>query len=601
MQSTWRRLTAAGFWLAFGVLGTAPGCSLLYDLSADQCSTAADCRKLGAAYSVCDAGVCVAPTVMASGGAGAPPSDGGSPTKPEAGDGGAAGTPGVAECADNGDCIDANFGQPFVCQAGQCVSLLTDECPLVVGAQNLRAAEPIIFGAYALAPDGVSRSIVTRNLDLVVSEFTSKVTGLRGGPNGTRRTLAFVVCNSSFPNNPPGTIDAFTPSLGHLIDTLHVPGIVSGLQAKDLQAVFSQKLDAAGTFVISPYEQDSELAALNDDGRLWHMLGATTDLAPAFGPLLKRTETYLRRDETYLKLPSPGAPLRVAVVAANVASETDVRDALLELPELADFQVKPFSVDSALLSDSPDVATLAANLFDFAPNIIVALAGSEFIEGVFPLLENGTTWSSKTSQQQRPFYLLGSTMAPETWSLYAAKRNETAGGWKSFFNRIVGVAYASAPDAALLGQYEDRMIAASGDLSDPSVVLGSESVYDAGYLLIYSAAAAGEVPSLRGRDLATGMQRLVKGTSYNVGPMAISSILTALDNDEDIGLRLTLGEPDWNVARGTRKGIGSVYCLNDAGTATEATFPLGPDRDVLRYDPTSNMLEDKPLPCITNF
>jgi hypothetical protein len=412
--------------------------------------------------------------------------------------------------------------------------------------------------------------------------------------------LAFVVCNSSFPGNPPGTIDAFKPSLTHLVDTLGVPGIVSGLQAKDLQAVFSQKLNAAGTFVISPYEQDSELAALSDDGRLWHLLGATADLAPAFGPLLKRTETFLRRDEDFLNLPSPGAKLRVAVVAANIASETDVRDALLDLPVLDDFEVKPFQVDSALLTKDPDVATLGANLFDFAPNIIVALAGPEFIEGVFQLLENGSTWYTKTGDQQRPMYLLGSTMAPETWALYAARRNETTGGWKTFFNRITGIAYASAPDPQLLTQYEDRLIAASGD-TDPSLVLGSESVYDAAYLLIYAAAAAGEVPALRGKDLAIGMRRLVSGTSFNVGPKAISNILTALDNGDDVGLRLTVGDTDWNVARGTRKGLGSVYCLNDAGTPFEMSFPLGPDRDVLRYDPASHLLEDKPLPCISDF
>ena len=191
--------------------------------------------------------------------------------------------------------------------------------------------------------------------------------------------------------------------------------------------------------------------------------------------------------------------------------------------------------------------------------------------------------------------------AAELTSSYAAKRSEIQGGWKSLFNRIVGVTYASAPDTKLLGAYEDRLIAASGDLEDPSVVLGSESVYDSAYLLIYAAAAAGEVPSLRGKDVARGMQRLVSGAAYNIGPATISSILTALDNGEDIGLRLTLGEPDWNVARGTRNGIGSVYCLNDAGSALEATFPLGPNRDVLRYDPTSNLLEDKPLSCISNF
>jgi hypothetical protein len=596
----WQALTATSLWVALGSLAAEPACSVLYDLEANQCSVDADCRKLSAAFPLCEAGVCVADAKGGDGGGGAT-GDGAAPPGGEPGAGGEAGAPGPAECETNGECIDANFGQPFVCQAGKCVSLLTKECPLVVGAQNLRAAEPIIFGAYALAPDAVSRSTLTRNLDLVVSEFTGKVTGLRGGPNGTRRTLSFVVCNSSFPDNPLGTIDAFTPSLEHLIDTLHVPGIVSGLQAKDLQAVFSQKLDAAGTFVISPYEQDSELAALTDSGRLWHLLGATTDLAPAFGPLLERTDAYLRLTPTYLKLATPDAKLRVALVASNIASQTDVRDAVLSLPELENFEVKPFLVDSAELTANPDVSVLVGNLFDYAPHIIVALAGSEFIEGVFPLLEGGSTWSTKANQQQRPMYVLGSTMAPETWALYASKRNENLGGWKSLFNRITGVAYASAANPQLLGQYEDRLIAASGDLADPSVVLGSESVYDAAYLMIYAAAAAGEVPSLRGKDLAVGMQRLVKGASYDVGPMAISSILTALDNGEDIGLRLTLGEPDWNLARGTRNGVGSVYCLNDAGTTFEATFPLGPDRDVLRYDPTSGLLEDKPLPCIVNF
>lgn len=562
--------------------GSVTGCSLLYELDADQCSVDADCRKFGAELPLCQAGVCVA----------APNGSGGSS--------GAGGSTSTAECTRNDECIDAHFGQPYVCREGACIDLTTDECPLVVGAENLRALEPIVFGAYALAPDSVSKSAVTRNIELVVSEFTSRVTGLRGGPNGSRRTLAFVVCNSQFPGVAPGTIDAFVPSLNHLVDTLRVPGIVAALPAKDLQAVFGQKLDGAGTFVISPYEQDSELAALTDDGRLWHMLGATSDLAPTFGPLLKRVETYVRRDESFLKLPSPGAKLRVAIVAANVARELDVRDALLELPELADFEVEPFLVESALLTTSPDTSEVSDALLDYAPHVIVALAGSEFVEGVFPALETGSVWSMRTGGQQRPMYVLGSTMAPQTWSLYSGKQGD-GGGWASFFDRIVGVAYASAEDPRLLNAYELRLISASKDLSDPSVVLGSESVYDATYLMIYAAAAAGDPPLLTGRDLATGMRRLIEGVPYDVGPSSISSVLTALDNAQDVALNLTLGEADWNVQRGTRTGRGSVYCLNNGGFDYETDFPLGPNRDVLRYDPETNTLDDGPLTCIPNF
>lgn len=572
----------------FGLL--AASCSALFDLNADQCQTDADCGKFGAELSICQAGVCVADPAASAGS-----HSGGSSSAAGAGDQG-----GAAECQTNGDCIDAHFGQPFVCRDERCIALTNDACPLVIGAANLKAEAPLIFGAYALAPDGVSRSVVSRNLDLVISEFTTKVTGLRGGPGGSRRTLAFVVCNSTFSDVAPGTIDVFEPSLSHLVDTLHVPGIVSGLSAKDLQAVFSQRLNTAGTFVISPYEQDSELAALSDGGRLWHLLGATSDLAPTFGPLLKRTETYLRRDESFLKLPSPGAKLRVAIVTANIARETDVRDAMLELPELADFDVEAMQIDSALITDSPDVASVAGDLFDFAPNIIVALAGSEFIEGVFPVLESGSTWSTRTSGQQRPMYVLGSAMAPETWALYSVKEGD-GGGFRTLLDRIVGVAYASAPDPALRKSYETRLLAANKDLADPSVLVGSENVYDAGYLLVYAAAAAGEVPLLGGKDLALGMRRLLSGTSYDVGPSPISSVLTALDNGEDLALELTLGAPNWDAAHGTRRGVGSVYCLNNGAFTYEAMYPKGPNYDALRYDPTTQTLENKQLSCIPNF
>ena len=567
---------------------------MLYDLSADQCSVAADCRKIDGALAICQAGICVADdAVGGSGGSGG--------TAPDpAGAAGEAGAPSPPECTTNAECIDANFGQPFVCSDGKCVGLVTKECPLVIGAQNLRVPQPIIYGAYANAPESVSRSSVVRNLELVVAEFTRKVTGLRGGPNGTRRALSFVVCNSSFPGTTPGTIDAFKPSLDHLVDELAVPGIVAALQPRDLQAVFAQRLDAAGTFVISPYDQDSELASLIDNGRLWHMLGATSDIAPVFGPLLKRTETYLRLHESLLKLSEPGAKLRVAIVTANVAQETDVRDAMADLPELADFEVQPFQIESALLNPEPDVSGVSVQLFSYRPHIIVALAGAEFIESVIPALETGNVWYDKTAMQQRPMYVLGSTMAPETWFLYSAKQGDP-GGFKTLLDRIVGVSYASAEDPKLRDLYESRLFDENDDLVDPSILLGSESVYDAGYLLVYATAAAGQVPSLTGKDIAIGMRRLVSGTGYDVGPTDISPVLTALDNGDDVALNLTLGTPNWNVARGTRNGVGSVYCLNNGAFSLEASFPLGPQSDALRYDPEANQLEDAPLPCIPDF
>lgn len=599
----WRRLTSAIWVIAIGLVATS--CSLFFDLDANQCSIDADCDSFGAELSVCEAGVCVAKSVPVGG-------DGGSSTAGSRAAGGAPGDAGAAAeggtaggpgCRTNAECIDDNFGRPYICRAGECIDLVTDECPLVIGEENLRAAAPIVFGAYALAPDAVSRSIASRNIELVVSEFTSKVTGLRGGPNGSTRTLAFVVCNSRFPEVAPGTIDPFEPSLAHLVDRLEVPGILSGLSATDLRAVYSQRLNPAGTFVISPYEQDSELAAFSDGGRLWHLLGATSDLAPTFGPLLKRTEQYLRTSDAVFLNIDDGDKLRVAIVTANIARETDVRDAIAALPELADFEVEPFQIESALLTEAPDTAAVAGDLLDYAPHIVVALAGSEFIEGVFPVLEAGTTWGkpgTSTEGQSRPMYLLGSTMAPQTWALYSVKQDD-GGGYLTLLDRIVGVAYESAKDTDLLENYSARLISANKDLPDPSVLVGSENVYDAAYLLIYAAAAAGEVPELNGTEMSRGMRHLLAGEGFNIGPGDISHVLNTLESGEDVGLRLTLGDADWNTARGTRKGSGSVYCLNNAATPGETDFPQGPNNDVLRYDPATNTLEDKPLPCIPDF
>jgi hypothetical protein len=590
--------------VAAGALLATPGCSFIFDLGADQCELDSDCDKFGADFPICDAGVCVAKDVGGTAGSGG--NAGSSNQMPDAG---AGGEPPVAECATNVECIDKYAAAEYICQAGQCVSLTTDECPLVVGAENLRSDAVIVFGAYALAPDsGASRSTAVRNMDLAISEFTSKVTGLRPlATDGKRRTLAIVVCNSSYPDIAPGTIDPFLPSLDHLVGKLKVPGIISALSAKNLEAVFSQRLDQAGTFVISPYEQDSELAALSDGGRLWTLLGATSDLAPAFMPLLKRTEAYLRRDELFLNLPEPGAPLRVALVAADIARETDIADALLEIPELnQDFVVSSYLVESALLTESPDLSELTTALMvpDTAPHIIVALAGSEFVEQVFPVLEVGTAWGTKTRGQQRPIYILGAAMAPQTWLFASEKRNTTGtNGYTTLLNRMVGVAYASSEDTRLRDTYLSRLIRENQDLDDPGLLAGSENVYDAAYLMVYAAAAAGQVPELTGKEMALGMRRLLSGPAFDIGPGAISDVLNALDNEDEISLNLTLGEAGWNAARGTRNGLGSVYCFNDGGTGLEADskLPQGPVTDVLRFDPVSQTLDDDPLLCIKDF
>jgi len=595
-QATWLLSLLAGL--------VSLDCSALYSLNASQCTSDADCSRFTGTLTapVCRERVCVS-TALADGGAGgdsrAGAGGGGNGGSAGAETAGAGGAP--PECTTNSDCIDANFGNPFICQGGSCLSLITKECPLVLGADNLRSAETIVYGAYALAPDAVSKSIATRNIDLAITQLTTKVTGLHGGANGVRRTLSVVVCNSApDPSAAPGNIDAFLPSLNHLVDAIHVPGIIAALKPADLAAIYEQKLAQSNTFVVNPYEKDSELSDAAQAGSLWSMLGATTDLAPPYGPLLQRTEAYLRRDTSFLNLSKSNGKLRVAIVAATDRSDQDVSDAVLALPELSAYSIKPISIDSAELVAAPDVSTPTQALFDFAPNIIVALAGSEFVEKVFPLLENGGTWSTNTAGQQRPFYVLGSQMAPETWQLYAGNQG-TPGGWKSFFNRMVGVAYASALDPRLLDAYRYQLTAANTDLSDTSVLLGSENVYDAAYLMIYATAAAGNQLAPTGADLSRGVLSVVQGTPFDIGPSTIPAVLNAFDQGSMVALTLTEGPANWDIAHGTRTGIGSVYCFNDGQDPGESSASRGPTLDAIRYDSSTHTLASNALLCIPNF
>src|SRR5690606_29227280 len=63
------------------------------------------------------------------------------------------GTAGAPGCSDNEECIEEKFGEPAICREGECVELLTSECPAVLGEgsglANLKQPMPLIFGAYS--------------------------------------------------------------------------------------------------------------------------------------------------------------------------------------------------------------------------------------------------------------------------------------------------------------------------------------------------------------------------------------------------------------------------------------------------------------------
>ena len=553
------RLLASWSTVALVVLG----CSLLYELDSAQCATDSDCESKGPSFAgtECVASLCVTPAATggSTGGGGG------------AGDAGA----GDAECVEHMDCVNARHGNPHLCRQGSCVSLtLPKECPVVLGLgkdnENLKRPDPIVFGAYShVDPTAPRLAVPTFNYELAINEVNERG-GLSGGSGGTRRPFLAVVCSGT--DSPD-----LAASLGHLVDDLGVPAILSSLHGLDLLEAFETKGLPNNVFFLSPLEADSKLSNLPDSGLLWHMLTSATELAPAYLPLLERTERWVRAQ---LDL-SEEDPIRVAVVDARIPFLTDIVDYLVEhgrfngksfTQNANDGNLERLIIDSAILESNPDVSGALGRLQQFKPHIVLAVASAEFTR-LRDSYEAGLP-----SSEFKPFYLA----SPYLFGLLEFAENAPA-------NRTLGVNFAGAEDRSLYDAYLLKLKSTYG--SSGLLLDGSENFYDAAYYLMYAIAGAGNPPRLTGREVALGMARLVDGqVQFEVG----RRIADAIDTLEStaaatISLHGTMGPPTFNTSTGVRRGLPSIYCI-EGGTFVQ---------DAMTYNPDLEELEGEP--CIDGF
>lgn len=536
-------------------------CSFLYDLSPTQCENTADCRARGQAFSAatCQAGLCVIE------------SDG---------TGGAGGA--QAECTTNGECIEKNFGSPYLCRDGSCIPLTAPPtCPVILGAgqdyKNLRDADPIVIGAYShVDPLAPRLSTPTLNYDLAIEEFNEASRGgLPGGQGGRLRPIVAVVCSGT--NNPD-----LTTSSAHLYENLRVPAVISSLFTKDLLATYLGQQEENGAFFMSPLEADSTLTGVEDDDRMWHMLASGTDLAVAFPPLLERVERYVRERESLAE-----EPLKVAMVEARTPFLNDMADALFTslrwngasaVQNERDGYLLRIATDSAIEVSSPNVQEALTSLRAFEPDIVVAVSSSEFAT----LL---TSYEAQLSESARkPFYLLSPY-------LFGVDQIRGAVSDSVAADRTLGVNFAAAADPNLYDLYLSRLKS-----KNPNVdfnLEGSENFYDATYYVLYAIAASAPHGPLSGERIAAGMRRVVSGsTAYDIGPSKVGAVLTLLRRDPEIAIKIvgTMGPPDFDVETGERHGLPSVYCLNANGFVQNA----------MSYNPETQDLEGNPT-CIPDF
>lgn len=537
------------------------GCSLLYDLSPVQCEEDADCHARGASFThtVCQAKLCV------------------SADSSTGGEGGGGGQ-GPGECTTHGECIDANFGSPYICRSGQCLSLTqTPECPVVLGAgqdnKNLRNGDPILIGAYSLIdPLSPRLSVPTLNYELAIDEFNEGTRGgLIGGVGGKLRPLVAIVCSGT--NSPD-----LEASSEHLYAKLRVPAAISSLYTGDLLSTFLAQEATQGAFFMSPLEADSTLTSIDDNDLLWHILASGQDLAVAFPPLLAQTEGYLAEPQSEL--------LKVAMVEARTPFLSDMANTVYAslkwngksaVQNEKDGHFLRIRTDSSIEVANPDISRALLDLLAFAPDVIIAISSAEFVS----LLANYEV--QRDPGLDKPFYLL----SPYLFGRTDLRREVTDHG---LVKHVLGVNFAAADDSSLYDAYLSRLKRANSDVEFD--LEGSENFYDATYFALYAIAAASTGP-ISGTSIAEGMRRLIDGpVSYDVGPEDIGKLVALLRRDPEahVSLQGTMGPPDFDIETGARHGKPSIYCISTSDYVQNA----------MTYDSDTGTLVGDP-PCVPGF
>lgn len=495
----------------------------------------------------------------------------GTPRPTDAGAGTSGAGSSATGCTSNAQCLERSGEfEPSACVAGECVELLTPDCPLLLPQTgrgwlpNLRNSdpEPVIVGAFSQVPESLY-GVVARTFDLALTEVTRTVGGLPAA-SGKRRPLVVLVCRNVYEDE-----SALDAAIAHLIDEVRVPAVIAHLETAPLIRAFQRGGRARHVFFMSPLSAEQSLLDLDDDGLVWNMLPGGAALAAAYPALVNVTLEHLRNTGAL----AADEDARVAVVRAdNIANLAETATALTRsiryngksAAENAPMSFQAFSIISSDTGETAsDYAPVIDALLKFAPHLIISAAGGEFPAIFMPALESAP-WG------ERPTYLLSPWNYADGRLLELAQRFAPV----DLRRRMLGVNFAGAPDKSLYDAYQARFDAAYPSFAGTP---GLENYYDAAYYLIYAGIAAGPVSPLIGADFALGMPRLLAGRpAFDVGPEDLAAAYRALEDPASaIALNGTLGPPDFDARTGARATAGTVWCI-----AEDLRF----ETDVLRLD-----------------
>ncbi len=270
-------------------------CSALIDHDDAQCENDGDCAKFGA--TVCVSGGCVP---------GTPP--------PEAGLLDLAAPP-VSDntCTSTQDCLAEHGGANYICRHDStCQSLLTSECPTVVG--SYAGDDTVLIGAILplAGPHASTGAALENAITLGVADFGGGLPTLADG--GLRRQVAVVFCDES--SDPD-------EAARHLLADLDIAILIgTGDSATTLDIVANQVAPKGG-LLMSP-RATADLSAYMGTGLLWRTVPSYALEADAILALLEKTVAPALPGETSEDGGPDGGTPSVAIVHAGDVESTEL-------------------------------------------------------------------------------------------------------------------------------------------------------------------------------------------------------------------------------------------------------------------------------------
>jgi serine/threonine-protein kinase len=477
-------------------------------------------------------------------------------------------------CKTNADCWVDGSVAPSVCRAdGACVPLETDRCRIVADERTVRDDRTLWIGAmFPLSgPDAETFGRESVNAaDLARQDFMRISKGVPPQhAEGPPRPIGLIACD-----------DAAEPlaSAWHLAHDVRTPAVVGFYSSQEVIDLATQVFFPQGVLVIATQNRSALVTTIPHPPSLPRLVfRTTTSMTAAARPVAAVIERIL---EPELRA-APGLlrrrePLRVALVRARNVSGLSVANAFLsELHFNGKTAAENGSAYREFVFDdgTEDYSSIASEIVAFAPHVVV-LPG---VDGAAKtLLEPiDTRW---TGPKGLPRYVVGNYIFGDDFFAFLGQSAERR-------RRFLGVNPPSLTTA-------NRMLTVhyNESYAPPVTVAASPgAVYDAMYLLLYAAFAAGdnEAPggATTGVSLVDAFPRLLPpGAPVDVGPANLFDAFAILGRGGTIDLQGAATRLDFDLTTGETTSDFAVLCVGTevsesnvvyrAKTATLEHLPL---------------------------